>query len=340
MNSKLEEALNLSEEILNQLEDANVKTSVIALKCLRLARLMDDYESVDWLVCEMEGYKSTKDGIPHDLFELGAKHGRERKNDKGERILFTELSSELELLCESSQKSIGSYTTEGVSVAGEFSHVAMNNLLNSVTRNNTGTINVIKESQKKLSILRGEYYRYAMNINIQLKFSEKIESIFDDYRTIVDKYLADNLPTGTRKLSSIYSRLKEKDEESFKLYYNDVGLLYSCLFMNHSKLLTDNNLRKSLLENDIANTLIKLGYNIYYYQTEAKAEVEFIIQNKLGKIIPIELTSTKSSKSKILSTFNDKFNIKEAIKITEDNFIKRKNTRLIPVYAICCLKDL
>lgn len=134
--------------------------------------------------------------------------------------------------------------------------------------------------------------------------------------------------------------VKEKDEESFKLYYNDVGLLYSCLFMNHSKLLTDNNLRKSLLENDIANTLIKLGYNIYYYQTEAKAEVEFIIQNKLGKIIPIELTSTKSSKSKILSTFNDKFNIKEAIKITEDNFIKRKNTRLIPVYAICCLKDL
>lgn len=215
MNSKLEEALNLSEEILNQLEDANVKTSVIALKCLRLARLMDDYESVDWLVCEMEGYKSTKDGIPHDLFELGAKHGRERKNDKGERILFTELSSELELLCESSQKSIGSYTTEGVSIAGEYSHVAMNNLLNSVTRNNTGTINVIKESQKKLSILRGEYYRYAMNINIQLKFSEKIESIFDDYRTIVDKYLADNLPTGTRKLSSIYSRLKEKDEESY-----------------------------------------------------------------------------------------------------------------------------
>ena len=133
---------------------------------------------------------------------------------------------------------------------------------------------------------------------------------------------------------------KEKDEESFKLYYNDVGLLYTGLFMNQAKLLTDNNLRKSLIENDIANTLIQLGYNIYYYQTEAKAEVEFIIQNNIGKIIPIELTSTKSSKSKILSTFNDKFNINEAIKITEDNFIKRKNTRLIPVYAVCCLKDL
>lgn len=215
MNSKLEEALNLSEEILNQLEDANVKTSVIALKCLRLARLMDDYESVDWLVCEMEGYKSTKDGIPHDLFELGAKHGRERKSDKGDRILFTELSGELELLCESSQKTLGSFTTEGVSVAGDYANPAMINLIDGVTRNNAGTIKVIKESQKKLSILRGEYYRYVLNINIQLKFSEKIESIFDDYRIIVDKYLAENLPTGIRKLSSIYSRLKEKDEESY-----------------------------------------------------------------------------------------------------------------------------
>lgn len=215
MNSKLEEALNLSEEILNQLEDANVKTSVIALKCLRLARLMDDYESVDWLVCEMEGYKSTKDGIPHDLFELGTKHGREQKNNKGSRILFTELSGELELLCESSQKILGSFTTEGVSVAGDYANPAMINLIDGVTRNTAGTINVIKESQRKLSILRGEYYRYAMNINIQLKFSEKIESIFDDYRIIVDKYLAENLPTGIRKLSSIYSRLKEKDEESY-----------------------------------------------------------------------------------------------------------------------------
>ncbi len=215
MKSKIEEALNLSDEILSQLEDANVKSSIIALKCLRLARIMDDYESVDWLVCEMEGYKSTKDGIPSDIFELGAKHGRERKNDKGERVLFTELVSELELSCEAAQKSLGSYTTAGVSVAGEYSHAAMNNLLNRVTKNNTETIHFIKESQRKLSILRGEYYRYAMNINIQLKFSEKIENIFEDYRNIVDKYLVDNLPGGIRKLSSIYSRLKEKDEESY-----------------------------------------------------------------------------------------------------------------------------
>ena len=162
-----------------------------------------------------------------------------------------------------------------------------------------------------------------------------------DYELSISSLVNNGIINRSYRVANVVSPLaKEKDDESFKLYYNDVGLLYTGLFMNHAKLLTDNNLRKSLIENDIANTLIMLGYNIYYYQTEAKAEVEFIIQNKLGKIIPIELTSTKSSKSKILSTFNEKFHITEAIKITEDNFIKRKNTRLIPVYAVCCLKDL
>lgn len=162
-----------------------------------------------------------------------------------------------------------------------------------------------------------------------------------DYELSITALVNSGIVNRSFRINNVKSPLvKEKDEESFKLYYNDVGLLYTGLFMNHNKLLTDNNLRKSLIENDIANTLIKLGYSIYYYQTEAKSEVEFIIQNNIGKIIPIELTSTKSSKSKILSTFSDKFNINEAIKITEDNFIKRKNTRLIPVYAICCLKDL
>lgn len=134
--------------------------------------------------------------------------------------------------------------------------------------------------------------------------------------------------------------IKEKDDESFKLYYNDVGLLYSGLFMNHQKLLTNEELKASLMENDIANTLIKLGYNLYYYQTEAKSEIEFVIQNKMGKIIPIELKFNKSSKSKILSTFNSRFNILEAIKIKEDNFSRKNGIKSIPVYAISVLKDL
>ena len=45
-------------------------------------------------------------------------------------------------------------------------------------------------------------------------------------------------------------------------------------------------------ENHIAKTLTELGYSIYYYQSEGKAEVNFVIQDRMGTIIPIETEVT------------------------------------------------
>ena len=81
------------------------------------------------------------------------------------------------------------------------------------------------------------------------------------------------------------------------------------------------------------------GYNLYYYQSEGKAEVPFVIQTRSGKIIPVEIVNKNVSKAKSLSLFMSRFNIKEAIRITEDNFGLKKNVKYIPVYASFCLKD-
>lgn len=241
MKSKLEVALELSEEILTDLENSDNKTSIVVLKCLKLARLMDDYDAIDWLICEIEGYKG-KDGIEHELFELGVKHGRETDGNEKGRTMFTDLASELELLCESNQKMIGSYTTEGVSVGGEHSDWAMGNLLRTVNDRNTFSLKQISSCQKKLSILRGEYYKYVLNTNIQLKFSGKVDDIFEEYRMKTDNYFSTNLPSCIRKLSSIYSRLKENDEESYsqaatscrKLIREFVDDLFNKLYPNNT----------------------------------------------------------------------------------------------------------
>ena len=42
MNTKVEEALKVSEDILNSFEDHTQKISNVLLKCLKLARLMED----------------------------------------------------------------------------------------------------------------------------------------------------------------------------------------------------------------------------------------------------------------------------------------------------------
>ncbi len=216
-NSKIDEALKVSEEILNSFEDYTKKVSNTLLKCLKLARLMEDEEAIQWILCEIHGYKSSKDGIPSDLFEIGASHGRENnmKDEKGNRTIFTELASELEDKIESSKATIGSFTTAGVSVAGEWGHVAMNNLTNSVASANGGLRNIITSAERKLSILRGEYYNYALDVNMQLKFSNKVEEIFSDYRMNVDSKLVSLIPKSIKKLSSIYSRLAEDDTESW-----------------------------------------------------------------------------------------------------------------------------
>ena len=217
MNTKVEEALKVSEDILNSFEDYTQKVSSVLLKCLKLARLMEDEGAIEWLSCELHGYKSSKNGIPSDLFELGASHGREnnKTDEEKNRTIFTELASELEDKIESSKAAIGSFTTAGASVAGEWGHVAMNNLTNSVANANNGLRNIITSSEKKLSILRGEYYNYALEVNMQLKFSNKVEEIFNDYRISVDSRLVSLRPKSVKKLSSIYSRLAEDDVESW-----------------------------------------------------------------------------------------------------------------------------
>ena len=130
-----------------------------------------------------------------------------------------------------------------------------------------------------------------------------------------------------------------KDNESFKLYFNDVGLLYSSLYLNKTKFLMNDDIKRTLIENEIANTLVRLGYTLYYYQSDGKAEINFVIQTRNGKIIPIEIVNMKLTKAKAMSMFLSKFSLTDSIRLAEDNFSKKKGTKFVPVYAACYIKD-
>ena len=102
----------------------------------------------------------------------------------------------------------------------------------------------------------------------------------------------------------------------------------------------DEKIKKVLYENHIAKTLAEANYSLYYYQSDGKAEVDFVIQNRLGKIIPIELATISNSKAKSLSVFMKKYTVLEAYRVTENNFLTKKDVRYLPIYAIFCLNDL
>lgn len=142
------------------------------------------------------------------------------------------------------------------------------------------------------------------------------------------------------KISTVKSPLSScRETDSFKLYLTDSGILTSMLHITLKNLLSDQKIKEILYENSIAKTLVEAGYALYYYQSEGKAEVNFVIQNRMGKIIPIELISRADTKAKSLSVFMKKFTVTEAYRITENNFSTKKEVRYIPIYATFCLND-
>lgn len=162
-----------------------------------------------------------------------------------------------------------------------------------------------------------------------------------EYESCIN-YLANNqIVYRSYKIKTVKSPLSScKEIESFKLYLPDDGLLYGMLHLNNKQFLGNENIKEVLYENHIAKTLIESGYSLYYYQSEGKAEVNFVIQNRNGQIIPIELTTKTNSKAKSLSVFMKKFTVVQAYRVTENNFSTKKDIRYIPIYALFCLNDI
>lgn len=161
-----------------------------------------------------------------------------------------------------------------------------------------------------------------------------------EYTTSIEKLVSNQLVYRSHKIKEVKSPLSScREKDSFKLYMNDEGLLYSMLHLTKRDLLTNEKIKATLYENHIAKTISEAGYPLYYYQSEGKAEVNFVMQNRMGKIIPIEIVTISNSKAKSLSVFMKKFTCLEAYRITENNFSTKKEIRYLPVYATFCLND-
>ena len=245
MNQKLQKALELTEEILEKIELGEESLESIALKCLRVARLINDNEGMTWLQYEIKGYKRDDNGfIDSEAYKIAKLHGRSYINNKDKKEhIFVELPEEIDGIIESNMKRINNMTTQGVSVAGEYANVAMHKLTDSVAIGGTAIANIIAENKRKLGILKGEYYKYALNVNIELGFSKSAEDIFGKYREIVDNKLSNIIGDSDEKLSAIYDRLSEDNKESWsqaadtcrKLFKSVADSLFDKMYPNYDK---------------------------------------------------------------------------------------------------------
>lgn len=127
---------------------------------------------------------------------------------------------------------------------------------------------------------------------------------------------------------------------NFKLYFGDIGILTLRSEMPLQTILStieeENTFLGAMTENYVAQVLTAKGYKLLYWQSEGKAEVDFVIQIE-GSVVPIEVKKGYRTRSRSLSVFISKYKTDYSIRISKKNFGFENNIKSVPLYAAFCI---
>lgn len=127
----------------------------------------------------------------------------------------------------------------------------------------------------------------------------------------------------------------------FKLYLLDVGLLNAMANVSEQILLNKNQILveyKGALTEQFVCQELSMHNDVFYWTAEnATAEVDFILQNDQD-ILPVEVKAEENLKAKSLKVFVEKFNPKNAVRISMSFYRKEEWMENIPLYGVFTLK--
>lgn len=130
------------------------------------------------------------------------------------------------------------------------------------------------------------------------------------------------------------------DLVNFKLYMGDIGFLTLRseipMQMILSEMEIDNTFIGAMTENYVAQAFASKGYKLVYWQSEGKAEVDFVLQLN-DKIIPIEVKKGTRNCSRSLGVLVQKYDSSYAIRISKKNFGFENGIKSVPLYAVFCI---
>lgn len=126
------------------------------------------------------------------------------------------------------------------------------------------------------------------------------------------------------------------NEEQFKMYVNDTGLL-CCMYGFDTKLAILNdtlrgNARGGIYENIISECLIKQGYTLYYYKPNSEQEIEFLIE-KNGEVVPVEVKAGNNP-TVSLNRFIEEYSPSVAYKLIGGRNGKSGTKTTLPHYMV------
>lgn len=188
--------------------------------------------------------------------------------------------------------------------------------------------------------LEGEAHRFKLS---SLGKAARMESFHHDFLWLV------NAGVGLQVLQTTEVRcpLKRTERASkFKLYQSDTGMLVSRYPQSAARSIyldwKDPNFG-GVYENVVAQELAALDIPLWYYQADNVGEVDFLMEGKGGKVVPIEVKSGKKVRSHAaldrLLDIRD-YKIPEALVLSRNNLSREGRVTYAPLYMTFCLDEL
>jgi len=131
-----------------------------------------------------------------------------------------------------------------------------------------------------------------------------------------------------------------QDFSAFKLYHNDIGLLGAMSKLNAKTLINGNEVfeefKGALTEQYVfQQLLLNEEFSLNYYPFEnGRYELDFIIQNENGELVPIEVKASENLRAKSFKYFCEKYKPAKAIRTSLADYKEENSMTNLPLYAI------
>lgn len=169
--------------------------------------------------------------------------------------------------------------------------------------------------------------------------SVKITARAREYKDAVE-YLIENKYVSVmyRIKDAVLPLKKQKDEKSFELFFNDIGILSAMYGLKVADFEDD----KILMERNGALALQyvyeELMHNpnvndIYYWISQATAKIDFVFEDG-DNIIPIEINLNENTKAQSLKVYRERYKNNMSVRITNDSMSISGGILNLPLFSI------
>ncbi len=163
------------------------------------------------------------------------------------------------------------------------------------------------------------------------------------YSTSVDKLTAARMVNRCDMVSEPTAPLSGfADSSAFRLFMSDTGLLCSKAEVPFKSVVSGragDRFRGVMAENYVCQALTANGYRTYYWNPDQYTEIDFLIQDSDGNVVPIEVKSGYRVDSKSLTKFRERYSPRSSIRLSSKNFGLEDGLYSIPLYAAFCIDE-